>query len=83
MNRLESEVFSCPDCYVFDPKNQPSVQRKLEQGWNPEVWTLKNGMKLSFGVGPAIELWTDYTPCEVHLKLLHEAYPSKEEVNDG
>jgi hypothetical protein len=67
---LENAIRKCVDCRIFDPENQPSVQKRLEDGWEPEVWTMLNGMTLRTNDGFSIPLSSDYVPCERHLAKL-------------
>jgi hypothetical protein len=70
---LLSEIQSCRACWVFDPENQPSVLRRLDAGWEPEVWTLPNGMTLSFGGHAAtVPLSSDMVLCETHSEQAWE-----------
>jgi hypothetical protein len=85
--QFDKEVYECTGtappyakdhCRVWDPDNQPSVQRELER--DPDAYkdriffTIQNGMTLSIpGVGSA-PLHTDMLLCKKHATRCVELY---------
>ena len=74
----DAEIWECvatrePErCFIFDPENQPSVQRQLDNG---EVfWTryLLNGTHLSWP-GGSVPLGNDVALCRKHGAVAPEA----------
>lgn len=57
LTQIERDIMNCIStdgpvrCSIFDPDNQPSVQRDLESGWDPIIWWIYNGMSFDPGSG--------------------------------
>lgn len=69
---LIQEVLHCRDCHVWDPENQPSVLRQLQQDPhcydNRVIACLPNGMSLSLPMGGSVPLHTDFVLCDKHAE---------------
>jgi hypothetical protein len=71
----DKELMHCRDCFVWDPDNQPSVQRQLER--DPDAYadrllvTVQNGMFFDTGAFQ-IPLSTDLLLCTQHQKRFEE-----------
>jgi hypothetical protein len=67
---LDKEVYECSDCRIFDPDHQPSVAEKLNNGWDPIVWLIYNGMSLGVPGLKSIQLSSRIVACPRHEDML-------------
>jgi hypothetical protein len=76
LTAIEREIMECIGtygnvrCFIFDPDNQPSVQAKLEKGWDPIVWWIYNGSSLMSSNHPPIPLSSRVVCCLKHEDAL-------------
>jgi hypothetical protein len=75
MTPTDKELMDCRACFVWDPDNQPSVQREFERDPNAYadrlVATVKNGMSLNVGTH-SIPLHSELLLCKPHQKQFEE-----------
>ncbi len=76
--QFDRDIYACHNCHVWDPDNQPSVQRELERDPSAYVerifMTIENGMTLDVGDGLRIPLSTELVLCEPHARRCVELY---------
>lgn len=78
---LERETIKCSDCRIWDPENQPSVQRALEEGRYKGrlVVTVRNGTTMSFPSVGTVPLWSDVLTCVEHQEKWGEEWKTVKE----
>lgn len=64
----DAQVYLCGDCRVFDPDNQPSVAKRLEEGWSPLIYWIKVPGSRVAGMPVHIEM----TLCDRHSPVKPE-----------